>query len=275
MFTTDVHLLQFDKGQLAFQKFGHGPLVLLAFHGFGQTHQVFNSTKKRLENRFTVFALNLFFHGESIYVDNQPLSKMDWQRLINSFLEAQRIERFSVLGFSLGGRFALATTESFAHRIDQLILIAPDGITNSFWYTLATQSAIGRHLFRYALDHLAQLNRFGNTLVRIGLVNQSIMRLVDYSLNTSQQRERVYQSWVSFRRIHPDLNTLGNLLTSHAVQVRFFTGAFDRIVPGTYILPLTNKLRCYELTVFKTGHHRLIELVVEQLVYSEKSDTLL
>lgn len=269
MVTTDVHLLEFDKGQLAFQKFGHGPSVLLAFHGFGQTHQVFNSVRKRLESQFTIFALNLFFHGNSTYVDNQPLPKLYWQRLISTFLEAQGIERFSVLGFSLGGRFALTTAEEFAHRIDQLILIAPDGITNSFWYTVATQSSVGRRLFKYALDHLNQLNQFGYALVRIGLLNQSIMRLVDYSLNTSQQRERVYQSWISFRRIHPDLNTLSSLLNSHRVRVRFFTGALDRIVPGSYSVPLTNKLRRYELTIFNTGHHRLIELTAEHLVRSK------
>lgn len=269
MYTTDVHLLQFDKGQLAFQKFGHGPSVLLAFHGFGQTHHVFAPLGKRLESRFTVFALNLFFHGNSTYNHDQPLTKTAWQQLIRAFLEAQRIERFSVLGFSLGGRFALATAEGFAYRIDQLILIAPDGITNSFWYKLATQSVIGRGLFRYTLNHLTQLNQFGYTLVRVGLLNESIMRLVNYSLNTAQQRERVYQSWINFRRIHPHLSVISNLLNKHVTHVQIFTGAFDRIVPGTYMLPLTSKLRRYELTVFKTGHHRLIDLTVEQLVYPE------
>jgi pimeloyl-ACP methyl ester carboxylesterase len=266
MYTTDVHLLQFEKGQLAFQKFGHGPAVLLAFHGFGQTHQVFTPVKKQLESYFTVFALNLFYHGNSYYTGDQPLSKLDWQRLIDAFLEAQQIERFSLLGFSLGGRFALMTAEGFADRVDQLILIAPDGITHSFWYNLATQSLIGRGIFRYSIRHLALLKQVGYALTRAGLLNQSIMRLVEYSLNTPEQQKRVYQSWTQFRRIHPNMTKLSCQLNRYITQVYFFTGAFDRIVPGTYILPLASKLRHFNLTIFKTGHHRLIELAVERLI---------
>ena len=42
-------------------------------------------------------------------------------------------------------------------------------------------------------------------------------------------------------------------------------GAFDRIIPGSYILPLTDLLHQYELTALKTGHNHLIELTAEEL----------
>lgn len=260
-----VQKIEVEGNQLAYQTIGDGPAILLAFHGFGQSSQVFRGLEGTLGGQYTLFAVDLFFHGESKYRGNHLLTKVVWQGLIGAFLQEKNIERFGLMGYSLGGRFALATVEAFADRIDQLILIAPDGITRSSWYQLATGSSAGRWLFRYFLWHLTALNRLGHLLTRLGLLNRTAMRFAELSLGTPEQRERVYQSWTQFRLISPDLIRVAAWLNTHPVRVRFFTGAFDRIVPGSYVLPLTKQLRHYELTVLRTGHNRLIELVADRL----------
>lgn len=264
-----IYTFQVEGNGMAYQKIGNGPAILLAFHGFGQTKEIFKPLNTSLGAQFTIFAIDLFFHGNSQYVGHQLLKKQDWQRFIAAFLEEQHIGRFSLMGFSLGGRFSLAIVESFADRLDQLILLAPDGITRSPWYRLATGSVVGRGLFRYVLRHLSMLNVFGHTLTRLGLLNKTAMRFAEISLGTPEQRKLVYQSWTQFRLITPNLTTLSKLLNENPVQVRFFTGAFDRIVPGSYILPLTKRLRHYELTVLKTGHNHLIELASTTLKTAE------
>ncbi len=263
--TDTVYEFTFADSHISYQKFGSGPAVLLAFHGFGQTNQVFKPLENTLGGQYTIFAIDLFYHGNSRYTGNQFLTKAIWQQLIDQFLRAQTIDRFSLMGFSLGGRFALATAEAFANRLDQLLLIAPDGITRNSWYLLATGSKSGRVLFRYVMRHLSMLTTFGHALTRIGVLNRTAMRFAEISLATPEQRTLVYQSWTQFRLIYTNLDSLTETLTDHSVRVRFFTGAFDRIVPGSYILPLTKRLRHYELTVLKTGHNHLIELVAEEL----------
>ena len=261
----DVLFFDYEGSRLAYRKIGHGPATLVAFHGFGQSSHVFWPIDEAAGHQFTVFAVDLFFHGESRYVGSQLLTKTNWQRLIGAFLVAQQIDRFSLMGFSLGGRFALTTVEAFADRLDQLILIAPDGITRTTWYRLATATNAGRWLFRYGLRHLSALNRIGHALVQVGLLNRTAMRFAELSLSTSGQRTSVHTVWTQFRLIVPDLNTVSVLLNRHLVRIQFFTGAFDRIVPGTHILPLTDRLQQYELTVLKTGHNHLIELTTEEL----------
>jgi pimeloyl-ACP methyl ester carboxylesterase len=265
MRAANVQKIQLEGNLVSYQRFGNGPAVLLAFHGFGQSSEAFCLLEKAVGNQFTIFAIDLFFHGNSHYKANHLLTKALWQQLIRAFLRVHAIDRFSLMGFSLGGRFALATAEGFADQLDQLILIAPDGITYTFWYRLATRSRLGRSLFRYALRHLPLLHTLGHTLTRLGLLNRTIMRFAEISLGTPQQRELVYQSWTQFRLIQPDLNMIANVLTDSNVRVHFFTGAFDRIVPGYYIIPLTRRLRHYELMVLKTGHNHLIELAGEHL----------
>ncbi|QDK77136.1 alpha/beta hydrolase [Spirosoma sp. KCTC 42546] len=258
------YTFQVEGNGIAYQKIGNGPSILLAFHGFGQSGEIFRTLEASLGAQFTIFAIDLFFHGHSQYTGNQLLKKHDWQRFIAAFLKDRHIDRFSLMGFSLGGRFSLALAEAFADRLDQLILLAPDGITRSSWYRLATVSAVGRGLFRYVLRHLSVLNAFGHMLTRLGLLNRTVMRFAEISLGTPEQRQLVYRSWTQFRLITPDLTNISRLLNANPVQVQFFIGAFDRIVPGSYILPLTKRLRHYEVTVLKTGHNRLIELMSEK-----------
>ena len=264
--TAHVQFFSFGNSRLAYRRFGRGPATLLAFHGFGQTGEVFSVFQQTLSEQYTVVAVDLFFHGQSCYDSPDLLTKIDWQRLIATFLQTQAVDRFSVLGFSLGGRFALTTVEVFADRIDELILIAPDGITKNTWYWLATNSGLGRILFRYVLRNLSIFGPIGHTLTRLGLLNRTAMRFAEIWLATPEQREQVYQTWTQFRRIRPDLNYIGKLLNDKEIRVRFFTGAFDRIVPGHYILPLAKRLRHYKLTVLRTGHNHLIELAAEQFV---------
>ena len=261
----DILYFDYEGNRLSYRKVGNGPAILIAFHGFGQSGRVFDPVNETIGYRFTVFSFDLFFHGHSQYVGPQLLTKTDWQRLVGAFLETQHIRRFSLMGFSLGGRLALTTVEAFADRIDELILIAPDGITRSIWYQLATATRMGRWLFRYVMRHLSAFNQIGHALVRVGLLNRTVMRFAELSLSTTKQRTLVYTVWTQFRLITPDLNAVSTLLNQHSVRVRFFTGAFDRIVPGTYILPLANRLERYELTVLKTGHNHLIELTAEVL----------
>jgi len=91
------------------------------------------------------------------------------------------------------------------------------------------------------------------------------MRFAELSLTTSIQRTLVYTVWTQFRLITPDIQAISALLNQYPVRVRFFTGAYDRIVPGVCILPLTDRLQRYDLTVLKTGHNHLIELTADAL----------
>ncbi|GAB3757850.1 alpha/beta fold hydrolase [Spirosoma pomorum] len=260
-----VHYFSFEHYTIAYRIFGHGPNPLLAFHGFGQTGHVFLPLEQISSHVFTVYAPDLFFHGGSQIDSAQLLTKTDWQRLLSAFLQTHHIDSFSVLGFSLGGRFALTTSELFSNRITGLYLIAPDGITRNFWYDLATQSRLGRALFRYTLDHLSLLNHFGHTLTKLGLLNRTVMRFVEHSLSTPGQRQLVYDVWTQSRLIWPDLAGLCLRLNQRTIPVWLFLGAFDRIIPGHHVWPLFWRLQTYHLTVFKTGHNRLIDLTANEL----------
>ncbi|WP_128545388.1 alpha/beta hydrolase [Larkinella soli] len=251
---------------LSVHQLSTGPVALLAFHGIGQDHRCFEPLARAVEGRYALFAFDLFFHGEPpVQFMGEVLTKTAWRQYIQNFLDQYRIERFAVIGFSMGGRFALATAQLFPKQTAELILLAPDGITVSPWYRLATGSTFGRMLFRFFLRHLPTFHVAGEFLQNLRLVDKSVLRFAESTLASPIQRERVYRSWIGFRKLFFKPERLGKTLTLHPIRVRFFLGYYDRVLPADYILPLTHRLYAYELTVLKTGHNRLIEKVAEVL----------
>jgi pimeloyl-ACP methyl ester carboxylesterase len=253
------------SGYLAYRRLGRGPKVLLAFHGFGQDGHIFDPLALTLGEEFTVYAVDAFFHGQSQLAPDRLLAKSDWWMLIDALLDRENIRRFGVLGFSLGGRFALATVEAYAARIDAVHLVAPDGITRSWWYELATESEPGRGFFRWFLHRLSFWNRIGDGLARVGLLNRATLRFAEGTLARPDQRQQLFNTWTRLRRIRPDLNLITSLLNNLPIQVRFYVGLHDRIVPPSYVQPLLHRLKNADLTTFPVGHNRLLEKVAESM----------
>ena len=262
----------FRGGRLAYRRMGNGPAVLLAFHGIGQDNTCFEPFAQSLAQSFTIFSFDLFYHGHSscvhgeAYTDIELLTKSYWKQLLTAFLHEHEIQRFSVAGFSMGGKFAIATAELFADQLEELWLLAPDGITISPWYQLATHTRLGRVIFRYFLKHLSVFRRVGHLLTSMRLLDRSALRFAESTLATPEQRVRVYRSWLGFRTLGVNMVSFSDLMNHRPVRIRLFLGYFDRVLPMHYMLPLTKRLHAYELHVFKTGHNRLVQKVAEEFL---------
>lgn len=254
-----TQFFRYQHQQLAYRRMGTGPRIVVAFHGFGQTSLVYAPLAAALGDVYTIYAVDLFLHGGSKRPDSTQLAKQDWCDCIGAFLTDRRIGRFTVMGYSLGGRFALVLTECFASRIDEVILMAPDGIRFSRWYGLATQSMVGRAVFAFAMRQLPVLHRIGQGLVALRLLRPSLLRFAEVSLATPEQRRRVYDAWTQFRRIKPDLHCVAHELTRQIVTIHLIVGVYDQIVPAHYLVPLTRLLTHYRLTQLPSGHNRLID----------------
>src|SRR5690606_39104218 len=141
--------IHYRRNLLHYVKAGNGKHPLLVFHGFGQDHTLYVPLLRSLSAKYTLYIVDLFFHGKSEWNEGErPLEKSAWAGIMKVLLQEQNISRFSILAYSLGGKFALAMLEEFPDRIEKLFLVAPDGIKTSFWYSMATYPKGFRALFR-------------------------------------------------------------------------------------------------------------------------------
>src|SRR5690606_33757940 len=106
------------RNLLHYVKVGNGKHPLLVFHGFGQDHTMYVPLLKSLSSTYTLYIVDLFFHGKSEWNEGErPIEKKDWNAIVEVLLHEQRLDDFSLLGYSLGGKFALSILEAIGNRI--------------------------------------------------------------------------------------------------------------------------------------------------------------
>ncbi|KAI5858348.1 Alpha/Beta hydrolase protein [Tricharina praecox] len=127
-----ARLISTPHGTINVAEFGppHGRKILL-IHGISTPSIVFASLAQALaSDGYRVMVFDLFGRGYSdaptdVHYDERLFSTQILYALYASPLEW---DRFSVVGYSLGGGIAVAFAAHFAQRIESLVLFAPAGL---------------------------------------------------------------------------------------------------------------------------------------------------
>lgn len=119
--------------KLSFTEAGSGaPLILL--HGNGEDGTYFDPHIPALARHFRVIALDTRGHGKSPR-GSAPFTIGQFARDLRDFMDAQGIDKASLLGFSDGGNIALTFALEHPKRVDRLILnganLDPSGVKRS------------------------------------------------------------------------------------------------------------------------------------------------
>jgi len=239
---------------------GDNSEVVLFFPGFGQEEAQYIKLIQALGEKYKVIVVDLFFHGGSKWLkQDEPLLVDEWKELMDSLIKKEFIEKFRMMGYSMGARFAMLTTSLYPDRVTHLTLVAPDGIMLSNWYRFAVENPLTRSLFKaVVLRNSFMLRRFAERVSKIGLLDKKIYRFSSSQLQTQEQRERVYYSWVVFRNIKVSIVKLATLLKDKNIPVDFYMGEHDRIITLKRIEPLRNLLPESRLFMLPSGHTHLV-----------------
>lgn len=248
-----------EHSTLFYRKEGSGAKNLLLFHGFGQHHTAFDAIRNDLTTGYTCYSFDLYFHGQSTWADEDvPVSKNEWKQCLNDFLQKQNIERFSMISFSIGTKFLLATLEAFPGKIQEIFLIAPDGITTSFWYRIATQYAFFRRIFKGITERPEIFFSFLKVGQHCGVIRKDVSVFVRHQLRSPEKREQVYKSWIAFRELHFRAQDAATVINQFDIPVHILIGKYDHIITQKKITPLLKHLRQYSLDIEEAGHHQLL-----------------
>ena len=230
----------------------------------GQDFSCFQKFAQTFENQYTTYLFDLPFHGKS-EVDEPIITKGIWKQYLSKFLQENNIQNFSVIGFSMGGRFALATIEAFSDSIENAILLAPDGITEDPFYYGATRFGFTRNLFKKILKNNHKFHGFAGLLSRMGIVHESVLKFAKMMVDTPKKQEQLYKSWVGFRTLRFDVKKLAQLVNNQGINVQVFMGKYDKLLPIHNVYPLTKYLKNVELIMLESTHGRLVDKTTEYL----------
>lgn len=126
--------------------------AILFIHGFGSSLHTWDEWTRALEVRFRVVRFDLPGNGLSHpdpagdYTDERSL------QLILAVMDSLGLEKATIAGHSIGGRMAWTFAARHPHRVERLVLIAPDGFASpGFEYGRAAEVSLSMDLMRYAL----------------------------------------------------------------------------------------------------------------------------
>ncbi|MFY0253299.1 alpha/beta hydrolase [Chitinophaga sp. 30R24] len=247
---------------------GKGKALLICLHGFGERAVSFHPLSDTLGDLFTLVSLDMPLHGDTIWQEQRAFEKEDLAAVVRLVLAQQGQERFSLLGYSMGGRLALCLVELMANHMDHLIMVAGDGLKNNPWHLFVTQTRLGNQLFKYNTYHPRLFFTLLNTGKSLGWLNQSIYKFALNRMNETYKRELVYNVWTNLRRMMPDKKRVKQLLSQYNVLTLLVFGKYDRVIPPVLGTRFADGSFPCKIVILEKGH----QLISTQLGVVIKSN---
>lgn len=249
--------------------FGKGPEFLIAFHGFDNDANDFRIFENSFGDRYTIVAINLFFHGKSDTPTHHAEDEFNSEillELFNKLLFDLSCQRFSFLGFSLGGRIIMDLIPHVSDKIDRILLLAPDGLKISPWYMFITNTLFGKKLFKRVVYKAERFLRLSKFFYKIGIVGEKQYLFALSNFDTLEKRKKVYNVWMIFRNILPKAKIVGEALSKNNIPVDVYFGKRDTIIRESFgdafIKKSGHQIKIHTLDA---GHNLMKDRIVNEL----------
>ena len=127
---------------LSYQEWGNAnaqPIIML--HGFGVSGHMFDEFAGLMQEDYRLIALDQRGHGDSDWSEEGDYSRTAFVEDLEGFRKALGIERFILVGHSMGGLNAVAYTNRYPQHVRALVLVdvgpesAKEGVDNIVRFT--------------------------------------------------------------------------------------------------------------------------------------------
>lgn len=106
---------------LHFEKKGNGKETLVLLHGFMENLSIWSDMETHLSKDFTLLKIDLPGHGKSdVLAEVHTMELM--AEAVKNVVESENLEKFHLLGHSMGGYTSLAFAEKYPEKLKSLTL---------------------------------------------------------------------------------------------------------------------------------------------------------
>ena len=256
--------------KLHYIKSGYGSTIILAFHGFGQNANHCLPLFQGLEAACTVYAFDLFLHGESDFpaerMHTRPLLPEELKELFTAFFRTENIVYFDAFGFSLGAKTVLQLLRLFPDQTNKIHLAAPDGLIINPWYRFAAKTRAGNAVFHFLLKNPGVFDFLLSSVRRLNIPNSKISKFVYQALATQEKRQFVKNVWFVYKALTINTaQTVGLVLTKN-IEIHQYYGLYDTIIKPRAGQKLAARIdQISNVKMLKTGHNLLGSNGLEKL----------
>lgn len=250
-----------------YRKFGNGPELLIALHGFGDDSRTFLALAAALERQFTVYAVDLPFHGQTTW-PGESFSQSDLVQQIDQIMRLEHRKTCSLMGYSFGARLILGMVSTLSPKMEHLYFIAPDGLhTKGMFAAHKMPLWFRRFLFKMTKNSNLLVNAV-QKLASFGLFPLYLSKFIAKNLDSPAHHRRVFGCWLAMPDFSFSIKNIQSILREAAIPVDIYLGERDKIIPfravqktadgfshcHVHILPVGHKLVGQELCKYLHGN---------------------
>jgi pimeloyl-ACP methyl ester carboxylesterase len=110
--------------------------ILLLLHGFSADKQIWHRFAMQAKHHYQLIIPDMLGHGDTPYSAQQSYSTLAQTKMLTALISALSIEKYSVIGNSMGGMIAMHLLQQDAMRLEKAILLDPAGAKTVFAETM-------------------------------------------------------------------------------------------------------------------------------------------
>ncbi len=264
--------LHYQDARIHYHRFGTGKKLLITLHGFGDRAQLFSVLAPALEDHYTVFALDLPFHGLTEW-PRKEFNQTDLVAIFQLIRTTHGFEKFDLMAYSFGGRLVMSVLPKLRTEIEQLYLIAPDGIQTKWLFNINLMPRPFVRLWPRLLNDPDWFLRFLKKTYKVGVISKFIYDFTRNHISTPERRERLFGTWLSMSNFNPKPKKIKRLLQQYPIPTHLYFGTRDEVIPVSAGQWLSKNVDSIHLHIIEEGHllvdEKLNQLLAFQLQQSK------
>src|SRR5262245_42464460 len=83
---------------------------------------------------YTIYSFDFAYHGRTEWKEEVACTKAEMIAMLRTFMQQQGFNKISLIGFSMGGRIVMSLIADLAPVLNEVYLLAPDGIAERVYY---------------------------------------------------------------------------------------------------------------------------------------------
>ena len=184
---------------------------------------------------------------ESFFICKVPL-------LIQDFKKSLEIQSTILLGYSLGANYTLGLVCADPASVQELWLVAGDGLSFRPLFRFVTGTVIGRYLFKGFVRFPGWVRFVLNLGSVTRILPERTARFFLSTIDSQPKRALLMQRWISAGRISPSPSTIIQTLNNHSIHCRMVYGEHDSLIPVRFARKFARKLNHVDLQLVPEGH---------------------
>lgn len=243
----------YNGSTIHYLRYGRGDKVLLAMHGYGDHANLFSILKRSLEAHYTIYAIDLPWHGRTQW-QADGFTPQDIVAIIDILLQKAKVNQFSLMGFSMGGRLVLSVLPHFSQQIERLFLVAPEGLSKRRLYGIDLLPKWFRNWVKGLFKSPEWFFRLLRFVRRIGLIREFEYEFMFRHFHRNDRRKRLLDTWVSLADFKLNKSIILAEINNHSIPTFLYFGNKDRIVPPKSGVQFAKNNNNIKLTILKSTH---------------------